>query len=159
MTSLPSIRAVRAHRLLACRARRAGFTMAEILTVIAIISILAMMTGAALLKARELARRTRAEAELRSIMEACLQYHAAYEEWPGSGTDFQDVGGALLSALTGENSHDLVFLNLSLVGESFKDPWGRAYEVKFGGGSDDIEVEYALRSTVDFINRYRQFPY
>jgi prepilin-type N-terminal cleavage/methylation domain-containing protein len=156
---LPTAHCAGAHR-------RAGFTLVEMLTVIAIISILIGVTGISLIKARELSRRTRADAELREMVSAWLQYQQLYEEWPAvvKGKIEIPVSGAVLDPLINPESDDnprgIVLLNVKLSGDAatFNDPWGTPYELSFDRDTASIPTITALRTSVTFPNRQRRFP-
>ena len=145
--------------------RSAGFTLVEMLTVIAIIAILIGVTGLSLVKARELARRARADAELREMVAAWLQYQQLYEEWPSAvkgkiGIDVDDtVLDPLVNPESSDNSRGLVLLNVTLPkGGSFNDPWGTPYRLSFDSDTERKASVTALRTSVTFPNRQRRFP-
>ncbi len=142
-------------------AGRGGFSLVEMLTVIAIIGILMGFTGVALAKARELARRTKAEAELREMVAAWLQYHQLYGEFPSDKNNVQtseELLDPLVNPENKDNWRGIVFLNLTLPEqeEFFRDPWGTPYQLSFG--TRDIPSTTTLRTTVTFPNRGRRFP-
>lgn len=117
---------------------RAGFTLAELLAVMLIISLLMTASFGSLFRARELAKRAKAEAELRELVNAWGQYYTTYWEWPasvGNGREV-DVTANLLAPLVdpsnGDNKYGIVFLNFSGTG-AYKDPWGGTYKLTFGG--------------------------
>ncbi len=143
------------------------------LTVIAIISILAGFTGLSLVKARDLARRTRADAELREMVSAWLQYQQLYGELPADDVtwDIDDQGrikvtGAFLKPLIDPESPDnpqgIVLLNVTLADEDFfNDPWPTPYmpyKLSFDRDAKDEPTITALRTSITFPNRQRRFP-
>ena len=118
--------------------KKSGFTLMEILTVIAIISILAAILVPATAKARKMALQRRAEAEMGSIKVAVLQFQAdhRYMPWPDTvkvGDDkwATDAGAQMkvMDLLTGNNPMKKSYLQIpeksrpkdkSLL---FLDPW------------------------------------
>ncbi len=146
--------------------RRRGFTLVEMLTVIAIATILMTMIAGGLIKAREMARRARAETELRELVAAWLQFYQFNEnEWP-SGVDTSGnpvpVTFDMLAPLIDPQQavRGVVLLNVRRPeGEKYyRDPWGRPYLLSFKkvdvGGKGEIAA--ALRTSVSFPNRERR---
>ena len=117
---------------------RAGFTLVELLAVISIIALLTAASLGSLFRARAFAKRAKAEAELRELVNAWGQYYTTYWEWPSSlnGAREVEVTSSLLEPLTdpanGDNKYGIVFLNYSGTG-TYKDPWGSAYRLTFSG--------------------------
>lgn len=64
------------------RRQRAGFTLVELLVVVAIIAILAALLLPALMRAREAARRTQCISRIRQLATACHLYHDANRALP-----------------------------------------------------------------------------
>lgn len=131
-----------------CDSGCGGFTLAELLAVMLIISLLMTASFGSLFRARELAKRAKAEAELREMVNAWGQYYTTYWKWPasvGNGREV-DVTANLLAPLTdpanGDNKYGIVFLNFSGTG-AYTDPWGGTYRLTFrsprssGSGSND----------------------
>lgn len=118
------------------RISRAGFTLPELLTVITIIALLMMASFGGLTRARALAKRTKAETQLRQMISAWEQYFVLYQEWP-SGVDGQTgitVTSNMLEPLTNpdhsDNEHGVVFLNFTGNGPVL-DPWGTPFHLSF----------------------------
>ncbi len=144
--------------------RRAAFTLMEMLSVIAIISILVGSIAMALSKAREISRRARAEAELREMISAWLQYHQLYGELPAVVKDeplptSREVLDPLINPESGDNPRGLVLLNPKLPFNAeglYTDPWGTPYQLSFA--HQEVKVSAALRTSITFPNRQRRLP-
>lgn len=132
--------------------------MVELLTVIAIISILAGLLLAALTVAKKRSYEARAKAEVRELIKAWNAYWITYGQWPSgcvSNTAMTDAMiGPLLGEYGGYNKQNIKFLNprTEVSVEGFKDPWGNFYYVNFEptksiSGSDYYEaaVYFPLR--------------
>lgn len=143
-----------------------GFTMVELLTVIVIAAIILTMISAALLRAREHAKRARAETELRELIKAWGQYWTVYQQWPALSGGRTVVPGSnrLYFPMDSNNLKPLYAAGnprkiplLSFKGDSYMDPWGHVYWI---GGLDPNDwgttnAEAALRTTVLLPNRDR----
>jgi prepilin-type N-terminal cleavage/methylation domain-containing protein len=145
--------------------KRSAFTLVEILVVIALASIIMSMVVGSLAQARNLAKRAKAEAQLRELVSAWHEYFVLEGEWPSDVDNGVDVEMTYdkLDALTDpdnadENPRGLVLLNVTLkTGESYKDPWGNVYKLSFK--APDVQNETALRLSVAFPNRKRRMMY
>lgn len=145
----------------------AGFTLPELLAVIAIVASLMMASFGSLQRARHLAKRTKAEAQLRELVNAWEQYFVTYSAWPSNldGQNGVDTTARNLAPLTSpndvNNSLGIVFLNFDGTG-SFTDPWGKAYKLSFESsrrqsGSDD-RSKTAFETTVALPRRFTMMP-
>ena len=127
--------------------RRLGFTLIELIVVIAIIIILATLTVSAVFKAKETSRLKAARAGAARLAQAVEAYQVQVGYLP---THFGKIGAALYS-FDPENDADTKYENWPVLqqingvmnrdqlfrvaaGElnaagSFKDPWGRPYRV------------------------------
>jgi prepilin-type N-terminal cleavage/methylation domain-containing protein len=74
--------------------RPAAFTIVELLTVIAIISILAALLLPVLSKAKDAGRKAQAKTEISQIVSGIQQYDSVYGRFPVSTEDQQQVGPA-----------------------------------------------------------------
>src|SRR5690242_9185523 len=68
------------------RTRRKGFTLVELLIVMAIIAVLIALTVPAVMKAREVANRTTCSNNLRQLGIACWSHHQQLGHFPTAGT-------------------------------------------------------------------------
>lgn len=149
--------------------KRSAFTLVEMLVVIAIAAILMTMIIGSFSQARYLAKRTKADAQLRELITAWHEYFILYGEWPvftGVTTNgYAPMTYANLKYLIKpeENPRKLVLLNVTLPGSdatsSYKDPWGNTYELSFKSPDMAITDETALRLSVQFPNRKRRMNY
>ena len=136
--------------------RRTGFTLIEMLTVIAIIGMLAALLMTAATTARRRARRAQAVAEVRELAKAWKSYWMIFQEWPISTEVSQPMDAAAVGYLMGENPQSLKFLDVGdeALTEGYKDPWGELYRVEFGNTETEGQVEL-YETTVYFPNRER----
>jgi prepilin-type N-terminal cleavage/methylation domain-containing protein len=120
--------------------RTSGFTLPELLTVIAIIALLMMASFGALSRARELGKRAKSEAQLRELVNAWQQYYVTYGKWPSrlNGQDDVEANATTLAPLTdpddSDNEYGVVFLNADISGKLL-DAWGNAYRLSFESSS------------------------
>lgn len=98
------------------RTNQAGFTLVELLTVIAIIALLAALILGLAGNAQKSAARNKAEAEIEQLSVFVTDYQMKYGQVPGK-TDLDEDNKALKDALVAE-SHSLT---------NFMDPWGMSY--------------------------------
>jgi general secretion pathway protein G len=104
---------------------RRGFTVLELLVVMAIIAILAGLGATGYGLARRQAKESRAKAQLETLRTALDEYRVEFGSYPGTGHD--GPIGELAAA-------ELDFLTNAVDGVELIDPWGRAYQYRHAGG-------------------------
>jgi len=151
---------------------RGGFTLVEMLVVITIIGILMGVLGTSLIQARNHARRTKSETQLREMITAFITYYNAYGAWPdglgNSSTEVLVTEAMLEPLITTNNNLGLVLLNktfttierdnsMSLYGDVYYlDPWDQPYRLKT---SADAAVTNQIAQTISvwFPNKDRSW--
>ncbi len=143
--------------------RHSGFTLLELLAVLAIILILSSLMFVAARSARKKAYRDTAKSEVREMAKAWKTYWITYEKWPSfvSGDGYYAMTSERMAILQGhdtsENPRGLKFLNIDAgkwEDDGYKDPWGHHYLVRFAQPDAPLETEY-YETTVWFPNRDR----
>ena len=134
---------------------RFGFTLIEMLVVTTMIGLLMTMSVMSASKARMLARKTKAEAELREMVNAWLQYQSFYGQWPSVAKGKIDTPvdekmlGPIIDPANNENPLGVVFFNADTEnGKKFLDPWGHPYRVSFDREDYQIRRTAALDTSV-----------
>jgi hypothetical protein len=126
--------------------------------------------GTSLIQARNHARRTKSEAQLREMITAFITYYNAYGEWPaGTGGAEVSVTEAMLQPLlTTNNPLGLVLLNKTFTtierdksqalhgGVYYLDPWNQPYRIKFSANTDTTNP-VAQTVSVWFPNKDRRW--
>lgn len=144
-----------------------GFTLLELMLVIAIIGILMAMIGAAAFSARQRAWTAQATAETQQIASAFKSYYLAHGDWPGDWS--KGSGGFLpltresLAPLIGEDEAKMVYLDIqdgsfeAFEGTmAFVDPWGHPYEVSTEGLSKP-QITDTFEGAVSFPSAMRHY--
>ncbi len=123
-----------------------GFTLLEILVVLAIIGILMAMMLPAVSKLKDRAKENKASSEARSLAGAIRAYHTEYAQWPGSGT-----GGVWTSVNTVQVTSNLVaagntrrihFFELTNMTQVVRDPFksNLPYRIEINMYSNSVKV-------------------
>lgn len=114
---------------------KTGFTLMELMIVIAIIIILAGAVVARLGGASEKAKEAKAKAEIEEIASACRSFHADTGGWPKEMKDLFVVPTAVWDEighnLDSYNQSDWKGPYISRYGpQELIDPWGQNYQLK-----------------------------
>ncbi|MBN1556509.1 MAG: type II secretion system protein [Lentisphaerae bacterium] len=117
--------------------RRRGFTLIEMLVVVAIIALLVGILLPAIGAARQYAKRQRARSEVRQIELAWKSFLNDYRELPSGITEMDNRA---LEILNGENSganpRETRYMEFDAGATQFRDPWGEVYQVEL---DDDLD--------------------
>ena len=141
---------------------RHGFTLVEMLVVIAMIGLLMAMISGALYQAQKAVKTTRAETQLREVIAACGQYYLVEKKIPTGmeGGGWVELNTTTLHDLVTPNSQGLVYLNLSekqFKNENYVDPWNMPYQVKLNSAEEDVVPSpLVIKASVTFINHKRE---
>lgn len=98
------------------RAAKRGFTLVEMLVVIAIIGMLATLAVKNIVPALESSRLTTAEAGCQSLSEACATYHMKHKKFPTSLDQLTEGDDPILDS-----------------DKPLYDPWDNKYEMELKG--------------------------
>jgi type II secretory pathway pseudopilin PulG len=129
------------------------FTLIELLTVIAIIMILAALLLPAITRVRFRAKVAQTRSDIKALQIAVEQFEAVYGYPPlynlGIGADASTtstnslVKGVLTGTNTSTNPRGIIFLELQ-PGDTFVDPWGNAYrmvlDLNYDGKIDQTKI-------------------
>ncbi len=148
--------------------RNCGFTLIEILTVIAIIGILAAILVPVAGKARRTALKRRAMVEMNGIKVAIMQFQSdhKYMPWPGAvkvGADAWTTSDAeqlaVMDLLTGNNPLKKIYLQIpeksrpenDKTSVLFLDPWKRAYVIGLDRDSDGAVLPITPFASANYV--------
>lgn len=125
--------------------RRAGFTLLELLAVVAVIAILIALIMGSSAGARKNARIQQSKAELRGLVVAIRAYRVEYGTWPvhDQGGEWNEDNSELVRALVAPgNEHHVNFIEVRDPSHSLCDPF-RAnipYKVLINATNDYVEA-------------------
>ena len=143
--------------------RQAGFTLIEMLTVIAIIGILAAIMVPVAGSAKKIALKRRAMTEMNSIKVAVMQFYTdhRYMPWPGDPNKVGDDKwtsdanqGGVMDLLTGNNPLKKTYLQIPTKSQGggnsllFVDPWGQPYQIGMDRNLDGA-VEFGGKNVME----------
>ena len=81
--------------------KRGGFSLIELMVVIAIIAILSGLIFVGVGRAKESARRTKAKVQIKQLEKAFMAYHDEYGEWPKGLIGYDNASDDQMEYLTG----------------------------------------------------------
>lgn len=144
--------------------RPSGFSLLEMMIVVAVIGILMGMLGASAYAARQRTYVTLAQSEAQQIATAFKSYWLAKNKWPaGFGSGWTKLTRKNLAVLMGADTDGIVYLDVPpdrFEGDDdsafFLDPWGHPYEVSIESVSQTI-VSDTLEGAVTFPNFMRHY--
>ena len=117
----------------------AGFTLVELMAVVAIIGIMVSALTVSMAGARKRARVVKAQAEVREIVSAVQAYEQAHfddsDPLPFTGNEIETTR-ANLAKLVGDNSEKVVYLNARFLNGVMVDPWDKPYRIRVIEQSD-----------------------
>ena len=130
------------------KACRRGFSLVEILIVVAIIGVLMTVVSFSVNSALQKARIARAQTEVRELATAFKAYYAAYDTWPaGYKPETADGLGEIpvtVELIEGLNK-DKLLIEIPpsrLTGGTYNDPWKMPYRVAFEFTESKRENEF-----------------
>lgn len=118
-----------------------GFTLVELIVVMAMIAILAAAMTTSVVKAQRRARISRAQTEAREITNAILAYQNYDEEGTLAGHTMEDQEaeegklGFILGKEKSRNSDVPVLYNAAITAGKILDPWGNPYRITVKKGA------------------------
>jgi len=132
--------------------RRKGFTLVELMVVVAIIAVLVGLLMPAVLRARESARENKARTEIYELQRAWTIYYQHYGKLPG----YSEMNAKATADLGGGNSDGIVFMEFAddELKKGFLDPWKQPYHLDFQIG-DDVVTKWSFQSRVQCKNSAR----
>lgn len=146
--------------------RRRGFTMVELLVVIAMLMLLMGSVTSAIMSAQKRSKIAKATAAVQELTNAILSYENYTDDHNLSSVaipSWQDVDESTISFLLGKESNRQgkipVLYNADLKNGKLLDPWGKPYRVQIKPGTITMEDRGVLgssaRTHVAFPNFYR----
>lgn len=134
-----------------------AFTLIELLIVVAMLGLLMATAATGMAQARLQAKKTKAHAEMRELVNAWLSYEQSFGDFPMDITTGEtEATAAALADLLG-SSGGPVFLNAPISNGAFRDPWGNPYKFRILSIEAVDDKEYELDAAVTFPNRHRDW--
>ncbi len=135
---------------------RGAFTLIEMMVVTGMLGVLMAVSVSGVGQARRQARITKANTEMRELINAWLSYEAAHDDWPVEISGDEIIADqSALKELLGENEEKAVYLNAQLSGGMFLDPWGHPYRLRLLYETRQNPVTDEFNASVTFPNRNR----
>ena len=142
-----------------------GFTLMELLVVVAVILILMGLLFPAVMGARERAKIARARSEVQTLQQAWLAYWNTYGDtldWPDGVVEMNAAAVAILAGVDeAANPYKIAFMDFDQrhLDEGFRDPWrANNYRIVLTASSgDDVgtEAEWHFSTRVHCVNAAR----
>lgn len=131
-----------------------GFTLIEMMIVTGMLAVLMGVAFSGITQARRQAKITKANAEVRELINAWLAYEAAYDDWPVSmqGNEIE-ASEENLKELLGDNDDKTVYLNANIERGYMRDPWGVPYRFTLVKEENQNRISEDFEATVTFPNR------
>lgn len=133
-----------------------AFTLIEMMIVTGMLAVLMGTAFSGIGQARRQAKITKANAEIRELMNAWLAYEAAYDDWPlEMKGDMIEATEENLKELLDGNQDQTVYLNVNMDRGALRDPWGLPYRFRLVYEDNQNRMEEDFEATVTFPNRHR----
>ena len=117
--------------------RRSGFTLLELLAVLAIMLGLAGLIFGAMGAAKKQARRVKTMGMVKQIADAWTVYHGEYGRFPTRAVTAMDGDALDIMRGGGDNPRSVVFMPLRASTTSLNDRWNQAYQVALDDDYDN----------------------
>ena len=138
-----------------------GFTLVELIVVVAMIAVLMAAVGAGIGKAQLRARIAKAQAEANEMTTAIRSYEnyvdTGIPERANVDADESSIAFILGTGTDRAGDRIPVLYNASFVAGKVRDPWGTPYRVRveqFDGGEANDDVAKGMTTGVFLPNRY-----
>jgi prepilin-type N-terminal cleavage/methylation domain-containing protein len=141
------------------RKKARGFSLVELMVVVAVIAILVGLLMPAILRAQERARENKARSEIYALQTAWASYCQHYREKDGPSfkpPNYTDMTAAATKELGGGNKDGIAFMEFTpkQFKTGFLDPWKQPYHLEFKAGQDVI-TKWSFETRVQCKNAVR----